>query len=377
MKVYLDNAASTPLSQKVRDAVREYLDDQTGNPSGIHRHGVKQRSDIEKSRKSVANHLKASIGEIFFTSGGTESNNTVLKCAITNLGVTTIISSPLEHPSIINTLKTLNQNPDISVVFLPHDQQGNIDEKDLRAALEKVDGNSTLVTIMHANNEIGTIYPIERFAEIADEYGAYFHTDATQTLGHLPISLADTKIDYLSASAHKFHGLKGAGILYMNAEKPLKPYIEGGGQERNMRAGTENVLGILSTAMALDEMVENMDSNRDHIISLRNQLKEGLKNISDDIDFNGNQEDYLFTVLSVTFPKSENSEMLIPLLDIDGISASGGSACSSGSEKQSHVISAIRPNDEGKTVRFSFSHLNTSEEIDYVLEKIQNLVTKI
>lgn len=374
MSIYLDNAASTPLSQKVKDVIVAYLNEQTGNPSGIHRHGVRQRSLIEKSRKSIAQNLNSSIGEIFFTSGGTESNNMVLKCAVLDRGVKNIITSPIEHPSIIKTVNFLKNNLGTNIIFLNPDAQGNINPQDLEEALKMVNGQETLVSLMHANNEIGTLYPINEYASIAKSNGALFHTDATQTVGHLPFDLENSEIDYLSASAHKFHGLKGTGILYMNSANPLHPYISGGGQERNVRAGTENVMGIISCAEALQEMTENMDRNRDKINQLRNQLKSGLQNLSSDIEFNGNQDDFLFTVLNVNFPASDMSDMLVPLLDIEGVSCSGGSACSSGSEGASHVISTIKPTNEGKAVRFSFSHLNTPEEIEEVLLKIKSVL---
>ncbi|RMG85382.1 MAG: cysteine desulfurase [Bacteroidetes bacterium] len=372
MRVYFDNAATTPIREEVIEVMVECMRKHYGNPSSIHAQGRSVRAAIEEARKKVASLLNASIGEIFFTSGGTESNNMALKCSVRDLGVERIISTPIEHHCVGHTLESLaRQNVDVR--YLDVDEKGHIDYDQLDEWLGE--GNpKTLVSIMHANNEIGTRNDLDRISEICARHGALFHSDTVQTIGHFPIDVSKTKIHFLSGSAHKFHGPKGCGFIYINSESLLKPFIEGGSQERNMRAGTENVYGIVGLAKALELACEHMDEYRAHIEDLRRYFKNQLVENFEDIQFNGDHDgDYLYTVLNVSFPPGPKSDLLLLALDIAGVSASGGSACSSGAEKGSHVIQAIKADPARKSIRFSFSHFNTKEEVDFVIEKLKTM----
>ncbi len=373
MRVYFDNAATTPMSQEVIEAMMPYFNDFHGNPSSLHAEGRKTRTAIEQSRKTIAQSLNASIGEIFFTSGGTESNNMALKCAVRDLGVTRIISSPLEHHCVSHTLDYIKKNNGVEIIEIDVCEKGCVNYESLEKLLAESD-KKTMVSLMHANNEIGTLLDLERVSAMCDEHGAYLHSDTVQTIGHFPIDVSKTKIHFLSAGAHKFHGPKGVGFIYINGDSMLKPMIDGGSQERNMRGGTENLYGIVGMAKALELATEQMEERKNHISDVRSYLKEKLIENFDNIIFNGCQENPLYTVLSASFPPSEKSEMLLMLLDIKGISVSGGSACSSGAEQGSHVIAGIGRSAEYKTIRFSFSHYNTKEECDFVIEKLAEII---
>ncbi len=374
MRIYLDNAATTPLLPAVIDSMARVMREQYGNPSSIHAEGRAMRAVIEESRKKVANLIGASIGEIFFTSGGTESSNMALKCSVRDLGVQRIISSPTEHHCVSHTLEVL-ENQNVKLEMLNVDERGKLDYDQLETLLQNNNGQKTLVTLMHANNEIGTLSDMERISRLCEQYGALYHADTVQTMGHFPFNVSKTKIHFLTGGAHKFHGPKGAGFIYINHASMLKPFIDGGGQERNMRGGTENAYGIVGLAKALELACENMAEHRQHIEELRSYLKQSLLDNFEDVQFNGDVDgDSLYTVLSVSFPPSAKSEMLLLLLDIAGVSASGGSACSSGAEAGSHVLQAIGADPNRKTIRFSFSHLNTKEEMDDLVEKLKTMV---
>jgi len=375
MRIYLDNAATTPLSPSVIEAMTECMQNSYGNPSSIHRDGRYTRVIIEDARKTIANELKASIGEIFFTSGGTESNNMALRCAVRDLGVTRIITSKIEHHCILHTAEALERDYSIQVIYLDCDSEGTCDLDQLDHLLAS-DNQKTLVSIMHANNEIGTINDLERISDICKSHGAYLHSDTIQTMAHFPIDVNQLHIHFLSGSGHKFHGPKGAGFIYINNDVTINPYIDGGAQERNMRAGTENLYGIRGLAVAFAEAITEMNSRAKHITEVRNYLKDQLLAHFDDIHFNGAQEEgrYLYTVLNVCFPKSSKSEMMLLNLDIEGISASGGSACSSGADVGSHVLKAIDSDPERKSIRFSFSHDNTKDEIDFLIGKLKKIL---
>lgn len=372
--IYLDNAASAPILDEVVDVMTESLRTLNGNPSSTHKFGRNAKVAIERSRKSIANQLNASIGEIFFTSGGTEANNTVLNCAVDQLGVKRLIISSIEHPSIRNAADYIASHRDIEVVEMEVDQYGHINPDVLENLLESSD-QKTLVSIMHANNEIGTIQPIKIIGDLCNAHQALFHTDAVQTIGHLPCDLTSLNISFLSASGHKFHGPKGVGFLYVNSNNIIEPYIQGGSQERNVRAGTENVAGIVGMACALEYCNEHMTEKSDYVIDLRNHLIDQVKEKLPQVELvsSSSSEDCLFTIANFHIPASDKSDLLLMNLDIAGIAASGGSACSSGTEKPSHVIEAIgRHSDDGKCVRFSMSFMNTREEIDQVLEALKN-----
>ncbi|HLT93289.1 MAG TPA: cysteine desulfurase family protein [Membranihabitans sp.] len=374
--IYLDNAASAPILDEVVDVVAQALKDFDGNPSSTHKYGRKARAAIEQARKNVAKHLGASIGEIFFTSCGTEANNTVLNCAVDQHGVERIITSSIEHPSVRNSAQFLSQYRKVEWIELPVSPYGRIDLSMLEQHL-KASSAKTLVSIMHANNEIGTIQPIEQIGETCRNYQALFHTDAVQSMGHLPIDTEKNYISFLSASGHKFHGPKGVGFLYVNNDNIIEPYIRGGSQERNVRAGTENVAGIVGMAHALSYCYEHLEKIADVIKDLRNYLIDRMEEQFPQTELVSyrSSEDCLYTIVNFHFPKSPKSDLMLMNLDIAGISASGGSACSSGAEKPSHVIEALdRYASEGKCVRFSLSFLNTREEIDRLIEVLKKCI---
>lgn len=374
MRIYLDNAATTQLLPAVIESMCNVMESHYGNPSSIHAEGRAMRAVIEEARKKVAKLIGASIGEVFFTSGGTESSNMALKCAVRDLGVQRIISQPIEHHCVLHTLEVL-EHQGVVVEMVRVDDRGRLDYDHLEELLQNDLGTRTLVSLMHANNEIGTMTDMERISRLCENYGAYYHSDTVQTMGHFPFDVSKTKIHFLTGGAHKFHGPKGEGFIYINHEAMLKPFIDGGGQERNMRGGTENVYGIVGLAKALELACEHLDEHRSHIEQLRSYLMQRLKEEFEDVKFNGDLDgDSLYTVLSVSFPPSAKSDLLLLLLDIAGVSASGGSACSSGAEAGSHVLAAIGADPARKTIRFSFSHLNTFEEMDALVEKLKGIV---
>lgn len=377
MRVYFDNAATTPVASEVIEAMSQAMRTLYGNPSSIHADGRMSRTAIEEARKTVAKIIHAGIGEVFFTSGGTESNNMILKNAVRDMGVSRIITSPIEHHCVLHTVKTIQDTADAKIEYVKIDTKGRIQIEHLRDLL----GNSTektLVSLMHANNEIGTMIDLKEIGNICAEYNALFHSDTVQTMGYFPINVQETPIHFLTGSAHKFHGAKGIGFVYINSDVTLKPFIDGGSQERNMRGGTENVAGIIGLATALEMAHDNMYDRQDEIIGVRQYLKNRLLDTFADIQFVGTDEDdgtalYHHKILNVSFPPSAKSELMLFNLDIAGISASGGSACSSGAEGGSHVLDALEIDPDRKCIRFSFSHLNTLEEVDYVIEKMQKM----
>jgi cysteine desulfurase len=373
MRIYFDNAATTPMRKEVIDAMLPYLREYFGNPSSIHAEGRKARTAVEAARKIVARTIGASIGEIFFTSGGTESNNMALKCAVRDLGVKRIITSPVEHHNVFNPLNRLVAENKVVVVNLNVDGYGRPDMEELQREL----GNSdlkTMVSIMHGNNEVGTMIDLEQVSEMCAEAGALFHSDTVQTVGHFPIDVNETKISFMAGAGHKIHGPKGVGFIYINGDNMIEPYLDGGSQERNMRAGTENVPGIVGFAEALRLMTENLEEEVAHIENLKLRMRQGLEGLIPGISFNGDPEGpSLYTVLNVSFPPSPRNEVLLLSLDLAGISASGGSACSSGAETRSHVLKAMNADSARKAIRFSFSMYNTTAEVDMVLGEIKKL----
>jgi cysteine desulfurase len=374
MRVYLDNAATTPIHPEVVDTMTQVMRSSFGNPSSIHMEGRTARATIETARKKVAELIGASVGEIFFTSGGTESNNMILRRSVQDMGVQRIISSRIEHHCILHTLEYLEESQHVEVVLLDTDAKGRPDLQQLSELL-KDQGKKTLVTLMHSNNEIGTMINLDQVSAICEMHNVYFHSDTVQTLGYFPIDVSKTKIHFLTGSAHKFHGPKGAGFLYIKNECHLKPFIHGGSQERNMRAGTENIYGIAGLAAALELSCKDMAEKEKHIRGIRQHMINELRNHFDGIQFNGDYDGrYHYKVLSVSFPASPKSELMLLNLDIKGIAASGGSACSSGAEAGSHVLQAIGADPARKSIRFSFSAFNTLEEIDYVIQQLKTMV---
>ena len=373
-RIYFDNAATTSLDPQVLEAMMPYLTEKFGNPSSIYSYGRETRMAIEGARKSVAKILNAHPAEIFFTSGGTESSNTAINAAIRDLGCKHIISSSIEHHATLHTVENLQKNGEAELSFVKLLPSGHIDLDDLDKLLSN-SKEKCLVSLMHANNEIGNILDIHSVEELCKKYNAVFHSDTVQTVGHFPFDLRNTPVHFITGAAHKFHGPKGVGILYINENIKIKPFVHGGGQERNMRAGTENLYGIVGFAKALEIATANYESDSTNIKKLKSYMMEELKTNIPSVVFNGDiPGKSLYTVLSVSFPKSEKSEMLLFNLDIHNICASGGSACTSGANTGSHVINAINNNPDFATVRFSFSKYNTEEEVDYVVETLKKLI---
>ncbi len=374
MRIYFDNAATTPLAPEVIQVMTEAMTDFFGNPSSIHAEGRKVRAKIEESRKKVAQAIGASIGEIFFTSGGTESNNMAIKGAVRDLGVKRIISSPLEHHCVLHCLDVVKEQG-VQIDMVNFDRWGRINLDHLEELLRNNAGLKTMVSLMHANNEISTLQDMDAISALCQQYDALYHSDTVQTVAKFPLNVSKTKIHFLAGGAHKFHGPKGVGFIYINNEVTLKPFIDGGSQERNMRGGTENVIGIIGMAKALEMATVEMDERRSYIEELRRYMMEQLQTKFIGIQFNGDYAgNYLYTVLNTSFPPSPKAEMLVLQLDISGISVSGGSACSSGADAGSHVLTALGANPQRKAIRFSFSHYNTKEEIDMVIDQLKTLI---
>lgn len=373
-RIYFDNAATTILAPEVLEVMLPYLTQKFGNPSSVYSYGRESRLGIENARKSVAAILKAHPAEIFFTSGGTESSNTAITAAVRDLGCTRIISSPIEHHAVLHTVEYLRDRGEAKLFFVKLLPDGHIDLEDLRQMLA-ASKEKTLVTLMHANNEIGNLLDLHKAGSLCEAHGAVFHSDTVQTVGHYPFDLRNTPVHFITASAHKFHGPKGCGLLYINENISIKPFIHGGSQERNMRAGTENLYGIVGFAKALAIADTHYEKDSAQIQSLKHYMMEQLRRYIDGVTFNGDySEGSLYTVLNVRFPKTEKSELLIFNLDIHNICASGGSACTSGADLGSHVIRAVYKDTDRIAVRFSFSKYNTREEVDRVVETLKSLV---
>lgn len=373
-RIYFDNAATTALDPVVLDTMMPYLTEKFGNPSSIYSYGRETKMAIEAARKSVAKILNAHPAEIFFTSGGTESSNTAIQASIRDLGCRHIITSPVEHHAVTHTVEHLDNLDTVKVSYVKLLPNGHIDLENLEELLAAAE-EKTLVTLMHANNEIGNLLDIQAVGELCKLYNAIFHSDTVQTVGHFPFNLRNTPVHFITGAAHKFHGPKGVGLLYINENIRIKPFLHGGAQERNMRAGTENIYGIVGFAKALELATENFETDSAHIGTLKYYMYEQLKKHIKGIGFNGDVlGNSLYTVLSASFPKTEKSEMILFNLDINNICASGGSACTSGAEQGSHVIRAINNNPNQVTVRFSFCKHNTKEEVDAVVEKLKGLV---
>lgn len=373
-RIYFDNAATTPLDPEVLDAMMPYLTEKFGNPSSIYSYGRESRLAIETARKTVAKILNAHPAEIFFTSGGTESSNTAITASVKDLGCTHIITSKLEHHATLHTVEHLHKTGEAALSYVKVLSNGHIDIQDLEHILDTCD-DKCLVTLLHANNEIGNILDIHAVGNICKKYGAVFHADTVQTVGHFPFDLRNTPVHFITGAGHKFHGPKGVGLLYVNENVRIHPIIHGGSQERNMRAGTENLYGIVGFAKALELATARHQEESGYVRGLKLYMLEQLQQHIKGIAFNGDPEgSSLYTVLSVSFPKTEKSEMLLFNLDINNICASGGSACTSGVEQGSHVIRTINNNPNQVTVRFSFCRNNKKEEIDYVVQKLKELI---
>ncbi|MEC7850698.1 MAG: cysteine desulfurase family protein [Bacteroidota bacterium] len=371
MNVYFDNAATTPISKKVLDKMIPYMEDGFGNPSSIHKRGREIKSVIEKSRSKVADILSCEPGEIFFTSVGTEADNMFIINTVLEKKIDTIITSKVEHHAVLHCCDYLNKTQNINIKYVSINDNGEVDLDDL----EKITSNNknSLVSLMHGNNEIGNINDLKTISKICEKNNVVFHSDTVQTVGHYAIDLNKINIQGIVGSAHKFHGPKGIGFLYLNNKHKISPFIHGGAQERNMRGGTENVYGIVGLSEALTLAYENMATHKEKIIALKSHMIESLKQKVKGVKFNGLSSDLdnsLYTVLNASIPNVEDQQMFLFNLDINNIAASAGSACSSGSDSGSHVLKEIKTEEGFVNVRFSFSKYNSIEEVDYVINKI-------
>lgn len=375
-RIYFDNAATTAMDQDVLSAMMPYMTEKFGNPSSIYSYGRETKMAIENARKSVARILHANPGEIFFTSGGTESSNTSIHASVRDLGCKRIISSPIEHHATLHTVEYLHKTGQAALSFVKLTPNGHVDMQSLEELLA-ASTDKALVTLMHANNEIGNLLDVKAVGELCSKYNAIFHCDMVQTIGHYPINLHDIYIHFASSAGHKFHGPKGVGILYVNEEIKIQPLLNGGAQERNMRAGTENLYGIVGYAKALEMATERYEQDSQYIQELKQYMIAQLRNTFPNILLNGDAEgNSLYTVLNVGFPMTEKSDMLLFNLDMAGICVSGGSACSSGANSISHVIKELYPENAADIVpiRFSFCRHNTKAEVDTVVAKLQGMV---
>ena len=373
-RVFLDNAATTPMAPQIIDLISEMMKTHFANPSSIHSYGRESKIVVERARKTIANILNTSPGSIFFTSGGTEADNMAIKCAIHDHKITHAITSKISHHAVLYPLEDLEKEGTIKLSYVDIDENGVVDLNHLDELLQA--NPRTFVSIMHANNEIGTIQDINTIGEICKEHKAIFHSDTVQTMGHFPFNMQELNVDFMAASAHKFHGPKGVGFVYISEDIQIKPLLRGGGQERNMRAGTENIYGIAALSKAMEMAYENMEEEITYIKGLKKYMIEKLQSEIEDVQFYGkctDLDDSLYTVLSCNFPERDDSEMLMFNLDILGVACSGGSACSSGSSKGSHVLTSIVPDSMRPGVRFSFSKYNTKEDIDFTIDKLKEL----
>jgi cysteine desulfurase len=373
-RIYFDNAATTSLEPRVLEAMMPFFTEKFGNPSSIYSYGRETRMAVEQARKSVAKNLGAKPSEIFFTSGGTESSNTVLHAAVYDLGCKHIISSPIEHHATLHTVEFLAKTAGVEISYVQILPNGHIDIAHLETLLAN-STQKTIVSIMHANNEIGNMIDLDLVGTLCKKFEAYFHSDTVQTVGHFPFNLQQTPVDFITGAGHKFHGPKGVGILYINENIKISPLVHGGAQERNMRAGTENLYGIVGFAKALEIATEEYEAQSVYINSLRQYMHDELLRLIPGVSFNGDSfGSSLYTLLSVNFPKNEKSEMMLFNLDIHHICASGGSACSSGAQQGSHVIAALNKGNDIATIRFSFCKHNTKQEIDKVISTLKELL---
>jgi cysteine desulfurase len=372
MNVYFDNAATTAVDAEVVKEMLYVLENKHGNPSSIHSYGREAKAMVEKARKTIAKHLNVSPSEIFFTSGGTEADNMAILSSVEDFNIKHIISSQLEHHAVLHSIESLVQKGKVTVSHVAVKKDGHIDLNDLENQLKKHPGS--LVSLMHANNEIGNILPIEQVGELCKKYNAIFHCDTVQSMCHYPLDLQKVNVDFIAAAAHKFHGPKGSGFIYINGARKISPQIHGGGQERNMRGGTENVAGIVGLSKAFEIAHTHMQEHAAHIQSIKNHMMKRLETEFKGVEFNGDAKgNSLYTVLNVMLPESDDYEMMLMKLDMNGIAASAGSACSSGSNVGSHVIAALGKNiDRRPVIRFSFSKYNTIAEADFCIDTLKS-----
>ena len=379
MKVYFDNAATTPLYPEVVEKITEVLSNTYGNPSSTHALGRGAKSLIEYSRKQIAKELNALPSEIIFTSGGTEADNFILHSCVRDLGVQVVISSLIEHHAVLHTLEVLAKKYPIQIVYVNLTERGDIDLQHLKNLLEQYTEKKVLVSLMHLNNEIGNILPLEEVATLCKEKGAYFHSDTVQSVGHYPINLQEIPVDFITASAHKFHGPKGVGFAFIRKGIVLHSIITGGEQEKGLRAGTEAVHNIAGMEVAFNLCYKNLDKNTEKLKNLKQYFIHQLKHHFPEIVFNGTSEsleESSYAIVNVGFPALQHQDnTLLFQLDLKGIACSKGSACQSGSVQVSHVLSAFMPKEalQYPSLRFSFSAFNTIEEVDFLIESLKEI----
>lgn len=375
-KIYLDNAATTPLAEEVIDAMVQVMKVNYGNPSSTHSLGQEAKILIENVRREVADYLHVSPSEIIFTSCGTESNNMIIKSCVNHLGVERIISSPMEHKCVAETVLDMKKRKGVEVVYLRPDHKGDFNLEELQELLKSSE-KKTLVSLMHANNEIGNLLDIKKVAQICKENNALFHSDTVQSMAHMELDFSEIPVDFASCSAHKFHGPKGSGFAFVRKSSGLKGIITGGPQERTLRAGTENVCGIVGLGKALELSLKNMAEYSDHIKAIKKYTVAKLSAEIEGIKFNGRsaeEDKSLYTVLSLLLPFKD--PMIGLKLDMKGIAVSQGSACSSGAAKPSMVMMMILDEEEmqdSTPLRVSFSHLTTKEQIDALVEALKEI----
>ncbi|MBU2945843.1 cysteine desulfurase family protein [Zobellia uliginosa] len=380
-KVYLDNAATTQVRDNVIEKMQDALANFYGNPSSTHSFGRSAKTAVESARKTIAKYINAHPSEIIFTSGGTEADNMILRCAVRDLGVTTIITSRIEHHAVLHTVEDLASEKGTRVLYVDLDKYGNPDLLHLKALLQKDDGKK-LVSLMHVNNEIGNKMDIATVCELCHSNGALFHSDTVQSIGHYAWDVKAVPVDFMTAAAHKFHGPKGIGFAYVKRNSGLKPFISGGSQERGNRAGTESFHNIVGLEMAFIEAYDNLEAETAYVTDLKSYFIDRMKEEIPAAKFNGHSGDMdksTFTLVNVCLPiDPQKALMLLFHLDIKGIACSKGSACQSGSDLGSHVLTEILSEEELKrpSVRFSFSKYNTREELDYTVQVLKEFVEK-
>lgn len=377
--VYFDSAATTQVRKEVITAMQDVLEHQYGNPSSIHAFGRASKSIIENTRKIIAKELNALPQEIIFTSGGTEADNMILRCAVRDANITTIITSPIEHHAVLHTVEELRNEYDVTVQYVKLQACGNPDYEDLERLLTANDERK-LVSLMHVNNEVGNLLDIKKVSSLCKENNALFHSDTVQSVGHYKWDVKELPIDFMTAAAHKFHGPKGIGFAFIRKNSTLKPLIFGGSQERGFRAGTEPVHNIKGLETAFVMAYENLNEERAYVESLKDYFKAEIKKAIPNVEFNGNCYDNsksTYTLLNVRLPMSVEKALTLQFqLDLKGIACSKGSACQSGSGKGSHVLGHIlcEEDQQKPSVRFSFCKYNTKEEIDYAIGVLKELI---
>ena len=376
--IYFDNAATTPVREEVVDRMSAVLKSSFGNASSSHSFGRSSKSIIEQCRKNIASHFNVTAGEIVFTSGGTEADNLVLRSAARDLGVKHFITSKIEHHAVLHTLQQLKREYNVEVSYVRLLENGEIDFNYLEQLLKGFD--KTLVSLMHVNNEVGNLLDIDRTASLCKANNALFHTDSVQSIGHFNIDLSKTPVDFLAASAHKFHGPKGVGFAFIRKNSGVKPLIIGGEQERGLRAGTESIHNIIGLESALDFAYSKLEEESNYIQGLKDYFISELKKTIPNVKFNGfssNQDKSSYTIVNVALPmNSAKGDMLLFQLDLEGIACSKGSACQSGSYKGSHVLAEILSDEDLKkpSLRFSFSIYNTKKEVDRVINVLKTKI---